>query len=312
MGDQELTLLRRDAIGFIFQFFNLLPMLTAEENVALPLRSPARRRRRPGWTRSWPRSASATADTTARRELSGGQPQRVAIARALIAQPTVMFADEPTGNLDSTTSEEILKLLRDTVDAYGQTTLMVTHDPRAAAMADRILFLADGLIVRDQGQSTSQEVLDRHERGVGAVIGVALKSLWGRKLRTLLTAFSIVLGTTMIAGTFVVKDQITNAFGAIFETGLEKTDVVLSKKTAFTSDQAQAGPLPAADIAAAAAVPGVQKAEGQIQAAGALVVGGKYTRRFRRCAQPRAVHPLGHVHPLQLHRGARCPSRAAT
>jgi ABC-type antimicrobial peptide transport system permease subunit len=109
------------------------------------------------------------------------------------------------------------------------------------------------------------------------VIGVALKSLWGRKLRTFLTAFSIVLGTTMIAGTFVVKDQITNAFGAIFETGLEKTDVVLSKKTAFNSDQAQAGPLPAADIAAAAAVPGVEKAEGQIQAAGALVVGGKYT-----------------------------------
>jgi ABC-type antimicrobial peptide transport system permease subunit len=109
------------------------------------------------------------------------------------------------------------------------------------------------------------------------VIGVALKSLWGRKLRTLLTAFSIVLGTTMIAGTFVVKDQITNAFGAIFETGLEKTDVVLSKKTAFNSDQAQAGPLPAADIAAAAAVPGVAKAEGQVQASGALVVGGKYT-----------------------------------
>ena len=92
-------------------------------------------------------------------QLSGGQSQRVAIARALITQPTVMFADEPTGNLDSTTSEEILKLLREAVSSYGQTTLMVTHDPRAAAMADRILFLADGLIVRDQGQSTSQEVL---------------------------------------------------------------------------------------------------------------------------------------------------------
>jgi putative ABC transport system permease protein len=109
------------------------------------------------------------------------------------------------------------------------------------------------------------------------VIGVALKSLWGRKLRTFLTAFSIVLGTTMIAGTFVIKDQITNAFGDIFQTGLEKTDVVLSKKTAFTSDNAQAGPLPASDIASAAAVPGVAKAEGQIQATGALVVGGKYT-----------------------------------
>jgi putative ABC transport system permease protein len=109
------------------------------------------------------------------------------------------------------------------------------------------------------------------------VIGVALKSLWGRKLRTLLTALSIVLGTTMIAGTFVVRDQITHAFTSIFETGLEKTDVLLSKKTAFGSDNAQAGPLPASDIAAAAAVPGVAKAEGQIQAAGALVVNGTYT-----------------------------------
>ncbi|MDX6544546.1 MAG: putative transport system permease protein [Gaiellales bacterium] len=110
------------------------------------------------------------------------------------------------------------------------------------------------------------------------MISVTLKSLWGRKLRTFLTAFSIVLGTTMIAGTFVIKDQITNAFGDIFQTGLEKTDVVLSKKTAFTSDNgAVAGPLPASDIASAAAVPGVAKAEGQIQATGALVVGGKYT-----------------------------------
>jgi putative ABC transport system permease protein len=109
------------------------------------------------------------------------------------------------------------------------------------------------------------------------VIGVALKSLWGRKLRTLLTALSIVLGTTMIAGTFVIKDQITNAFGGIFETGLEKTDVLLSKKTAFNSEDAEAGPLPASDIAAAAAVPGVETAEGQIQALGALVVNGSYT-----------------------------------
>ncbi len=159
MRDQELTLLRRDAIGFIFQFFNLLPMLTAEENIVLPLRIAGRTPEK-----AWVEEIMAKVGLTDRRhhrpaQLSGGQSQRVAIARALIAQPTVMFADEPTGNLDSTTSEEILKLLRETVDAYGQTTLMVTHDPRAAAMADRILFLADGLIVRDQGQSTSQEVL---------------------------------------------------------------------------------------------------------------------------------------------------------
>jgi putative ABC transport system ATP-binding protein len=159
LNDSDLTKLRRRNIGFIFQFFNLLPMLTAEENVVLPLRIAGRTPER-----AWVDEIMAKVGLTDRRshrpaQLSGGQSQRVAIARALISQPTVMFADEPTGNLDSTTSEEILALLRETVDTYGQTTLMVTHDPRAAAMADRILFLADGLIVRDQGQSTSQEVL---------------------------------------------------------------------------------------------------------------------------------------------------------
>ena len=159
MGDQELTLLRRRHIGFIFQFFNLLPMLTAEENIVLPLRI-AGRDAQTGWVDEVISKVGLSDRRTHRpAQLSGGQQQRVAIARGLVSRPTVMFADEPTGNLDSTTSEEILKLLRETVDAYGQTTLMVTHDPRAAAMADRILFLADGLIVRDQGQSTSQEVL---------------------------------------------------------------------------------------------------------------------------------------------------------
>ncbi len=159
MRDQELTLLRRDHIGFIFQFFNLLPMLTAEENIVLPLRIAGRTPER-----AWVDEIMDKVGLSDRRghrpaQLSGGQSQRVAIARAMISQPTVMFADEPTGNLDSTTSEEILKLLRETVNAYGQTTLMVTHDPRAAAMADRILFLADGLIVRDQGRSSAQDVL---------------------------------------------------------------------------------------------------------------------------------------------------------
>ena len=159
LNDSDLTKLRREHIGFIFQFFNLLPMLTAEENIVLPLRIAGRTPER-----AWVDEIMGKVGLSDRRghrpaQLSGGQSQRVAIARALIAQPTVMFADEPTGNLDSTTSEEILKLLRETVNEYGQTTLMVTHDPRAAAMADRILYLADGLIVRDEGQSTPQEVL---------------------------------------------------------------------------------------------------------------------------------------------------------
>jgi putative ABC transport system ATP-binding protein len=159
MGDQQLTLLRRDHIGFIFQFFNLLPMLTAEENIVLPLRIAGRNP-----NRAWVDEVIERVGLSDRRkhrpaQLSGGQQQRVAIARGLVTRPTVMFADEPTGNLDSTTSEEILALLRDTVQNYGQTTVMVTHDASAAAMADRILFLADGLIVRDQGRSSAGDVL---------------------------------------------------------------------------------------------------------------------------------------------------------
>jgi putative ABC transport system ATP-binding protein len=158
MGDQDLTLLRRRHIGFIFQFFNLLPMLTAEENIVLPLRI-AGRDADAGWVDEVISKVGLSDRRTHRpAQLSGGQQQRVAIARGLVTRPTVMFADEPTGNLDSTTSE-ILVLLREAVESYGQTTVMVTHDARASAMADRILFLADGLIVRDQGRASEQDVL---------------------------------------------------------------------------------------------------------------------------------------------------------
>jgi putative ABC transport system ATP-binding protein len=159
MDDGELTLLRRDHIGFIFQFFNLLPMLSAEENVTLPL-SLAGEKPDPAWVDEL-MAKVGLADRRRHRpsELSGGQQQRVAIARSLVTKPTVLFADEPTGNLDSETSAEILALLRESVDAYGQTTVMVTHDPGAAATSDRILFLADGLLVRDLGRSSSSQVL---------------------------------------------------------------------------------------------------------------------------------------------------------
>jgi putative ABC transport system ATP-binding protein len=159
MSDQQLTLLRRRHIGFIFQFFNLLPMLTAEENIVLPSTIAG-----DDPDKAWVDELIEKVGLSDRRkhrpsELSGGQQQRVAIARALIERPTVLFADEPTGNLDSSSSAEVLTLLRDSVDSYGQTTLMVTHDATAASIADRILFLADGLIVKDVGRSSENEIL---------------------------------------------------------------------------------------------------------------------------------------------------------
>ena len=159
LGDTQLTKLRREHVGFVFQFFNLLPMLSADENVALPL-SIAGRKPDSEWYEELLRRVGLT-DRRKHRpaELSGGQQQRVAIARALVTRPTVVFADEPTGNLDSATGGEILELMRESVDTFGQTTVMVTHDPRVASIADRILFLADGLIVKDVGSSTPHEVI---------------------------------------------------------------------------------------------------------------------------------------------------------
>ncbi len=149
LSDTEITKLRRVHIGFVFQFFNLLPMLTAEENILLPL-SLAGRKPEKGWFERLLEQVGL-GDRRHHRpaELSGGQQQRVAIARALVTQPTVVFADEPTGNLDSKTGDEILELLRTSVQEYGQTLVMVTHDARAASRADRVLFLADGLIVKE-------------------------------------------------------------------------------------------------------------------------------------------------------------------
>jgi putative ABC transport system ATP-binding protein len=159
LDDNALTRLRRSHIGFIFQFFNLLPMLTAEENVLLPLEI-AGASPEPGWRDEVMQKVGLTERRTHRpAELSGGQQQRVAVARAVLAKPVVLFADEPTGNLDSRTGAEILELLRDMVDTLGQTTVMVTHDPQAAAIADRILFLDDGRIVRDLAGCTAHQVL---------------------------------------------------------------------------------------------------------------------------------------------------------
>jgi putative ABC transport system ATP-binding protein len=160
LNDDALTRLRRDNIGFVFQFFNLLPMLTAKENMLLPM-AIAGREPDADWLNTVV-DETGLRDRLSHRpsELSGGQQQRVAIGRALLSRPTVLFADEPTGNLDSNSSEEILALLRRSVDTVGQTVVMVTHDPKAAAIADRLLFLSDGQIVKDLAGADENEIVD--------------------------------------------------------------------------------------------------------------------------------------------------------
>ncbi|NUR77266.1 MAG: ABC transporter ATP-binding protein [Thermoleophilia bacterium] len=159
LSDGDVTKLRRRNIGFVFQFFNLLPMLTAEENIRLPL-SIAGEKPEPGFFANLLERVGLTDRRTHRpSELSGGQQQRVAIARALVSRPTVVFADEPTGNLDSKTGGEILELLRSSAEELGQTMVMVTHDAQAATIADRVLFLADGRIVEELPRSPAPEIL---------------------------------------------------------------------------------------------------------------------------------------------------------
>ena len=159
LPDRDVTLLRRRHIGFVFQFFNLLPMLTAEENVLLPLSIAGTKPDAAFFDGLMKRVGLDDRRHHRPAELSGGQQQRVAIARALVSRPTVVFADEPTGNLDSRTSAEILDLLRSSAEEYGQTMVMVTHDAGAATIADRILFLGDGLIVDELGRSPQPEIL---------------------------------------------------------------------------------------------------------------------------------------------------------
>jgi putative ABC transport system ATP-binding protein len=160
LGDKELTKLRRDKLGFIFQAFNLLPVLTAEENILLPLTIAGQKP-----DRAWVDELIGTVGLDNRRthrpsELSGGQQQRVAVARALVSRPAVVFADEPTGNLDSKASEDVLNLLRQAVDNYGQTVVMVTHEPDAASYADRLLTLRDGRLVHDTVPGSPEDVIE--------------------------------------------------------------------------------------------------------------------------------------------------------
>jgi putative ABC transport system ATP-binding protein len=161
LDDTELTRLRRDKVGFVFQAFNLVPVLTAEENVRLPLTLAGRNDGAGMVDRLLEAVALGDRRTHRPAELSGGQQQRVAVARALASEPAVIFADEPTGNLDSTTSAEILGLLRRAVDEFGQAVVMVTHDATAAAVADRVIFLDDGKVVADDAGLDAEQILDR-------------------------------------------------------------------------------------------------------------------------------------------------------
>jgi putative ABC transport system ATP-binding protein len=161
LNDKQLTELRRKQVGFIFQAYNLIPTLTARENITLPLMLGG-----DNGDEKWVERVIDTVGLQQRvshrpSELSGGQQQRVAVARALASKPTIIFADEPTGNLDSNSGAEILQFMRDAVDEFGQTIVMVTHDANAAAYADRVVFLADGKIVHDMSDPTADKIIDR-------------------------------------------------------------------------------------------------------------------------------------------------------
>ncbi len=213
LDEKRLTQLRRDRIGFIFQAFNLVPTLTAAENITLPIRL-AGRKVDAGWF-DHVVDTVGLGDRLHHRpsELSGGQQQRVAVARALVARPAIIFADEPTGNLDSRSGGEILAFLRTAVRELGQTIVMVTHDPVAAGYADRAVFLADGRVVDDIDRPTADSVLDPHPSPGGLMhddsdARPSRSSLVARKLRLVSTAMAVVIGVAFMAGTFIFTDTL--------------------------------------------------------------------------------------------------------
>ena len=241
LKDKGLTRLRRDEIGFVFQSFNLVPTLTAEENITLPMAIAGRKP-----DQEWYDNVISTVGLGDRlkhkpNELSGGQQQRVAVARALASRPRIVFADEPTGNLDSRSGAEVLELLRRSVDDHGQTVVMVTHDPVAAAYTDRVVFLADGRVVDELRDPTREQVLEvmnrmaeqTHER---SMIKAALKSLLGRKVRLLMSTFAIVLGVAFVAGSLIFSDTLSRSFTALFASTVG--DVVVRPEGGTTADGA--------------------------------------------------------------------------
>ena len=271
LNDKALTRLRRDEIGFVFQSFNLVPTLTAEENILLPMSIAGRKP-----DQEWYDAVIDTVGLGDRlghkpNELSGGQQQRVAVARALVSRPRIVFADEPTGNLDSRSGAEVLELLRRSVDEHGQTVVMVTHDPVAAAYTDRVVFLADGRVVDElrapdpRAGARGHEPDGRARRRAAAMIRAALKSLLGRKVRLLMSTFAIVLGVAFVAGTLIFSDTLNRSFTALFASTVG--DVVVQPEGGTTADGSPSTiTIPAALVDRLREVPGAARVDGKVNA----------------------------------------------
>ena len=234
LSDRALTLLRRSHVGFVFQSFNLLPALTAEQNIRLPL-DLAGQRPEPDW---WDQVIGRL-DLTDRlghrpSELSGGQQQRVACARALITRPDVIFADEPTGNLDSASGAEVLGFLRASVRELGQTVIMVTHDPVAASYADRVVFLADGQVSGELAFADTAIGARPPQAGRGvsrAMLRTTLASLRYRKGRLALSSLAILLGVAFVTGTLVMGASMNQAYFNSFAAGARNVDAAVTPQT---------------------------------------------------------------------------------
>ena len=290
LDDKKLTRLRRDAVGFIFQAFNLLPTLNAIENITLPMDIAGRKP-----DQQW---LDTVIDTIGLRdrlkhrptELSGGQQQRVACARALASRPEIIFADEPTGNLDSASGAELLGFLRRSTTEMGQTIVMVTHDPGAASYADRVLFLADGRIVDEMAAPTAatssgpdEEVREGHRGGRRPMIRATFKSLAARKLRLVLSSLSIVLGVSFVAGAFVLTDSLGKVFDNLFSTVNQHVAVDVRGDKVTSGDQGDVRALlPAGLVDTVRNVDGVKEAQGQVAGSAQLVNKAGQGRRHRR------------------------------
>ena len=236
LDDDALTKLRRDRVGFIFQSFNLVPTLSAEENVVLPERL-AGRKADAAWVDSvLERVGLAERRTHRPAQLSGGQQQRVAVARALVSAPAVLFADEPTGNLDSASGAQVLNLMREAVDRDGQTIVMVTHDLRAAAIADEVVVLADGEIVR-RLDAPSEELDRRDDARGGGMIRLALSDLRGHRLRTILSVIAVTLGVALVTGALTLTGSMTKAADSLSTAAYGGVDAaVTAQSTVDTTD----------------------------------------------------------------------------